>query len=144
MPHGKGICKCHSNLKGRVINSKHGPGICSCPNHQDPSKSSQTRKNFRELFGDGPFKCGEKKMGCGESVMFWECVVDHVDENRFNNDPSNWQAMHVKCHNIKSGLMRSAYGVNQANALLMNSHENNSSEARSKRAKQQHAEGRFA
>jgi hypothetical protein len=103
MPHGKGICKCHSNLEGRVIEAKHGPGICKCPTH-NMDRRSMYRKDFHTLNGDGPFICGEKKAGCKEPVMFIECIVDHVDGNWLNNDPDNWQAMHKLCHDRKSAL----------------------------------------
>jgi hypothetical protein len=133
MPHGKGICKCHSNLEGRKIQAKHGPGICKCEKHQ--TRNSLYRQDFREIYGDGPYICGERKMGCGELVSFGEAVIDHVDEDRKNNDPSNWQAMHKLCHDRKSGLCRGV--TNSINAFAMNDHANNSTEARSARVKEQ-------
>lgn len=115
----------------------HGPGVCKCPYHQ--TRITKYREDFYEMFGDGPFSCGEKKMGCGEPVMFWECIVDHVDENKLNNDPSNWQAMHKRCHDRKSSLI----DYRGDRVYDMNQHPNNSKEARAERARQQHAEGKF-
>jgi len=103
MPHGKGVCECHSYLEGRTINAKHGKGICKCPNHNMDERTI-TRKKFHKMFGDGPFVCGEKLGGCGQSVMFAECCVDHVDGNWLNNDPNNWQAMHKPCHDRKGAI----------------------------------------
>jgi len=81
-------------------------------------------------------------MGCGDTVMFVDCVVDHVDEDHGNNDPDNWQAMHKICHDRKSAIRRVV--VNSANALTMNDHPSNNREARSERALKQHASARIS
>ncbi|QFG12406.1 HNH endonuclease [Gordonia phage Ranch] len=133
MPHGKGLCKCHSNLKGRTIKAKHGPGICKCPKHQ--TRETLYRVDFQEMFGDGPFPCGEKKLGCGEPVMFNECIIDHVDGNHKNNDPDNWQPMHKRCHDRKSAI-EDGRG---SRVIGMNAHPSNSPESRAERARIQHA-----
>ena len=116
----------------------HGPGLCECVKHQ--TRNTLYRDDFRTLHGDGPYPCGTKKMGCGLPVTFAEAIIDHVDEDHWNNDPDNWQPMHKRCHDRKSALCRT---VNEANAAIMNMHPNNSREARAERARKQHARRRM-
>lgn len=120
----------------------HGSGICKCPKHQ--TRINLYREDFLALNGPGPYPCGTKLHGCGEPVLFTECIVDHVDENRLNNDPGNWQPMHKKCHDRKSRLV--AWGDPEKAKLYRETLQRVNDDpairlARSERAKQQWAAG---
>lgn len=56
-------------------------------------------RTYREIFfainGIGPYTC----VFCNRSVSFEQVHIHHVDHDRTNNDGSNLQPSHPRCHN---------------------------------------------
>jgi hypothetical protein len=50
---------------------------------------------FKSVNGEGPWPC---YADCGEPVLPGKLCVHHIDEDPWNNDPSNLASMHLGCH----------------------------------------------
>ncbi|MBC3948309.1 HNH endonuclease signature motif containing protein [Pseudomonas folii] len=58
----------------------------------------QHRRIFFDLFGEGPFNC----FGCSQ-VLIWSVMqIDHIDEVKSNNDPSNLRPACSGCNTRRS------------------------------------------
>lgn len=84
--------------------------IIRCPDHPLCKRSGRNleyehRVIFHDTHGEGPFSCH----WCSNSLTWTTLDIDHVDENKTNNDPSNLVASCPPCNRRRSiGIMKSA------------------------------------